>query len=63
MRKNTYMTGPAQPRQPREAKAEAALWLATVARRFANDRAGAKEVEQAFADWKSTLTQHSQAMV
>jgi hypothetical protein len=51
--KNTYMTGAAQPRQPRADNVEAAGWLATVARRYANENANAREVEEAFRSWQA----------
>jgi hypothetical protein len=54
-KKDTYMTGSAQPRQPRVPRVEASMWLATLARRFADDRASAREVAQAFSDWQATL--------
>ena len=52
MKKDTYMTGAANPRQPRAAHVEAAAWLSTVARRYANESANASEVEEAFSAWK-----------
>ncbi len=47
--KNSYSTETTRPHQPRSAVVEAAAYLSTVARRFTNERATAKEVADAFA--------------
>lgn len=52
MKKNTYMTGSANPAQPRALHIDAAAFLATVARRYTNENANAREVLEAFEGWK-----------
>ena len=59
MKKDTYMTGAAQPRQPRAPHVEAAAWLSTVARRYANESANAREVEEAFSAWAAANAERS----
>lgn len=49
-RKDTYMTGPAQPRQPMPGNIEAARWVASAARRYADGRATLAEVRDAFRE-------------
>jgi hypothetical protein len=49
VKKDTYSTEPARPPQPRNESIEAAAWLATLARRFVNERANAKEIAEAYA--------------
>ncbi len=53
VKKDTYMTGTAAPRQPRAAHVEATAWLSTVARRYANENANARQIEEAFLAWQA----------
>ena len=54
-KRNTYMNGPAAPSYPKPPRVEAAEHLALMARRYANDRACQREVEEAITLWREAL--------
>lgn len=55
MKPNTFMRGPRSIYRPETPLIEAAKFLASVARRFAQKKANVGDVEVAITEWKAAL--------